>query len=195
MNLKKHLDRAEQALQKGRADFAAELCDQVLDMAPGEARAAGLLAQSAIQLAEKGSGGLFSRLSAASAGLAAGLGKLTRRPEAEASARRRGFLKNPGDFGQGYLWADALERSGEEAAALEAFAGLASVDGESAKRAGALASAIGQIERALEMYEFALAQDPRDTEAIRARKNLAAEQALRKQDSSDDAFGGLGMPS
>ena len=34
MNLKKHLDRAEQALEKGQPDFAAELCDQVLDFAP-----------------------------------------------------------------------------------------------------------------------------------------------------------------
>ena len=154
-----------------------------------------MLTQAALEIAKAGAGGVFSKLGAASSGLAAGLGKLTRRPEAEASARRRGFLKNPADFQRGYLWADALERSGENAAALEAFAALAAVDGESAKRAGALATSCGQIDRALEMYEAALARDPRDTEAIRARKNLAAEQALRKQDTSDDAFGGLGLPS
>ena len=54
MNLKTHLDRAEQALDRGQPDFAMELCDQVLDFAPGEARAADLLARAA--LADDGSG-------------------------------------------------------------------------------------------------------------------------------------------
>ena len=56
MDLKKHLDRAEQALQRGQADFAIELCDQVMDFAPGDAGAAGLLARAL--LADDNSGGM-----------------------------------------------------------------------------------------------------------------------------------------
>ena len=62
MNLKKHLDRAEGAIDKGQPDFAAELCDQVLDFAPGDRRAANLLAQALIACAQ-GKRGLLGRIS------------------------------------------------------------------------------------------------------------------------------------
>ena len=177
MDLKKHLDRAEDALKRGQADFAAELCDQVLDFAPGEERAAGLLARALLGLGAKKS--LLGKLGAGPAGLAAGLSKVTRNPDAEARSRRRAFLKNPGDLRKGCQWADALERAGYAGAALGAFGALAEADGEAAKRAGALAAAQGEVERALRYYQLALDANPRDTEAVRARKNLAAEQALR----------------
>ena len=46
------------------------------------------------------------------------------------------------------------------------------------------------MERALELYQSALEHNPRDTEAMRARKNLAAEQALRtkKYDEAGSAM-------
>ncbi len=176
MNLQKHLDRAAQALQNGQADFAAELCDQVLDFAPGERRAAELFAKAALALAEKPS--LFGKLGAMSGGLAAKFSRLTRNPDAEARQMRRAFLKHPKDLAKGIAWGDALERAGYAGAALGAFGGLAEQNGEAAKRAGALAAAQGEVTGALGYYELALKANPRDTEAMRARKNLAAEQAL-----------------
>ncbi|MDA1259824.1 MAG: tetratricopeptide repeat protein [Planctomycetota bacterium] len=177
MNLQKHLDRAAQSLQNGQADFAAELCDQVLDFAPGERRAAELFAQAALALAEKPS--LISKLGAMSGGLAAKFSRLTRNPDAEARQMRRAFLKNPNDLAKGIAWGDALERAGYAGAALGAFGGLSERSGEAAKRAGVLAAAQGEVEAALDYYEMALKVNPRDTEAMRARKNLAAEKALR----------------
>ncbi|HJM39614.1 MAG TPA: hypothetical protein QGG59_05820 [Planctomycetota bacterium] len=188
MDLKKHLDRAEQALHRGQADFSAELCDQVLDFAPGEARAAELLAKSLLQLGGKKS--LLGKLGAGPAGFAAGFSKITKNPDAEARARRRAFIKDPGDIRKGCSWAEALERAGYAGAALGAFGALSESDVMAAKQAGALAHAQGEVELALEYYQRALDVDPRDTDALRARKNLAAEQALRtkRYDEADSAL-------
>ncbi len=178
MDLKKHLDRAEQALNRGQADFAVELCDQVMDFAPGEERAANLLAKACLQQGA-GKKSLLSKLGAGPAGLAAGLSKLTKNADGEASARRRGFIKNPSNTEKGYVWGDALERAGYAGAALGVFSALSESHGGAAKRAGGLAAAQGDVDDALEFYQRALDANPRDTEAMRARKNLAAEQALR----------------
>ncbi len=177
MNLQKHLDRASQALQNGQADFAAELCDQVLDFAPGDRNAAELMAKAALALSGKAS--VIAKLGALGGGLAAKFSRLTRNADAEARQMRRVFLKNPADLSKGVAWGDALERAGYAGAALGAFSGLAERSGEAAKRAGGLAAAQGEVEAALKYYELALKANPRDTEAMRARKNLAAEKALR----------------
>jgi tetratricopeptide (TPR) repeat protein len=176
MDLKKHLDRAEQALDRGQADFAIELCDQVLDFAPGDANAAGLLARALVSL--KAKGGLLGRHGAGPSSLGARLSRMTKNPDAEARQLRRAFIKNPANFSTAAAWADALERAGYAGAALEAFGALAAADSECAKRASALAAAQGEVDRALEYLERALVANPRDTEAVRMRKNLAAEQAL-----------------
>ncbi|MBC8403834.1 MAG: hypothetical protein H8E15_01305 [Planctomycetes bacterium] len=187
MDLKKHLDRAEQALARGQADFAIELCDQVLDFAPGDANAAGLLARSLISLKAKSS--FLGKLGAGPSGLGVKFSRMTKNADAEARQRRRAFIKNPGKLATGAAWADALERAGYAGAALEAFGALAEADGESAKRASALAAAQSEIDRALEYLEMALKANPRDTEAVRMRKNLAAEQALqtKRYDQADSA--------
>ena len=187
MDLKKHLDRAEQALARGQADFAIELCDQVLDFAPGDANAAGLLARSLVSL--KAKGGFLGRLGAGPSGMAAKFSRMTKNPDAEARQLRRAFIKNPGKLAIGVAWADALERAGYAGAALEAFGALAEADGDCAKRASALAAAQSEIDRALKYLEIALECNPRDTEAIRMRKNLAAEQALqtKRYDQAESA--------
>ncbi len=190
MNLKKHLDRAAQALERDQADFAAELCDQVMDFAPGDRRAAELLTQAAMALGG-GKSGLLRKLGASPAGLAARFSKITRNPDAEARSLRRAFLKDPGNPATGLAWADALERAGYAGAALGAFAGLAKANVEAAKRAGSLAAAQGEVDAALAFYQQALEHNPRDTEAMRARKNLAAEQALQNRQYGEDGQSGL----
>lgn len=187
MDLKKHLDRAEQALSRGQADFAIELCDQVLDFAPGDANAAGLLARALVATKPKGS--LFGKLGAGPSALGARLSRMTKNADAEARQLRRAFIKNPASYQTAAAWADALERAGYAGAALEAFGALAAADSECAKRASALAAAQGQVDRALEYLEKALEANPRDTEAVRMRKNLAAEQALntKRYDQAESA--------
>lgn len=190
MNLKKHLDRAAQALERDQADFAAELCDQVMDFAPGERRAAELLTAAIVALGE-GKSNLLNKLGSGPSGLAAKFSKLTRNPDAEARSLRRAFMKDPGNSAKGLAWADALERAGYAGAALGVFGSLAEVSGDAAKRAGGLAAAQGEVDDALDFYQKALDVNPRDTEAMRARKNLAAEQALRTKNYEDDSAAGL----
>lgn len=190
MNLKKHLDRAAQALERGQPDFAIELCDQVMEFAPGEQRAAELLTEAALAGQDE-KGGFLKKMGAGPAGLAARFSKLTRNPDAEARQLRRAFLKNPADSSKGLAWGDALERAGYAGAALGVFSRLAAVSGDAAKRAGALAAATGDVDMAIEFLGQALERNPRDTEAMRARKNLAAEQALRTKKYDDDSASGL----
>lgn len=178
MNLKKHLDRAAQALERGQADFAVELCDQVMDFAPGERLAAELLTTAAIANGD-GKSSVLKKLGSGPSGLAARFSKLTRNPDAEARSLRRSFIKDPSNFNRGIAWGDALERAGYAGAALGVFGALATHTPEAAKRAGSLAAAQGEVAAALDYYQQALDSNPRDTEAMRARKNLAAEQALR----------------
>jgi len=188
MNLKKHLDRAAQALERGQADFAVELCDQVMDFAPGERLAAELLTAAAIANGD-GKSNLLKKLASGPMGLAARFNKLTRNPDAEARSLRRAFIKDPANFSRGIAWGDALERAGYAGAALGVFGGLASYSPDAAKRAGSLAAAQGEVDAALDYYQQALDSNPRDTEAMRARKNLAAEQALRNASNADTATG------
>lgn len=187
MNLKKHLDRAAQALERGQADFAMELCDQVLDFAPGERQAAELLTAAALAGEAEGSK-VLRKLSSGPMGLAAKLNKLARNPDGEARVLRRAFLKNPTAV-RGIAWGDALERAGYAGAALGVFGSLAATSPEAAKRAGSLAAAQGEVDSALDFYQKALDSNPRDTEAMRARKNLAAEQALRTKNYEDSSSG------
>jgi len=190
MNLKKHLDRAAQALERGQADFAAELCDQVMDFAPGDRRAAELLTTAVVELGG-GKSSFLGKLGSGPSGLAAKFSKLTRNPDAEARSMRRSFMKDAGSPSKGVAWGDALERAGYVGAALGVFGGLAATSAEAAKRAGSLAAAQGEVDEALDFYQKALDANPRDTEAMRARKNLAAEQALRTNQYDNDAAGGL----
>ena len=134
MNLKKHLDRAEGAIDKGQPDFAAELCDQVLDFAPGDRRAANLLAQALIACAQ-GKRSLLGRISSGPLVVAAKFHKLIRNADGEASSMRRAFMRDPGGINKGIIWADALERAGYAGAALGAYSALATVSGEAARSA------------------------------------------------------------
>ncbi|MBC8369335.1 MAG: hypothetical protein H8E25_05015 [Planctomycetes bacterium] len=190
MNLKKHLDRAEQALEKGQPDFAAELCDQVLDFAPGEQRAANLLTQAILACADEKSK-LLGRIGAGPAFFAAKIQKLIRNPDGEARSMRRAFMRDPHSIEKGLTWASALENAGYAGAALGVYAALSSFSGAAARSAGDLAAAQGDIDDALNHYQLALDINPRDTAAMRARKNLAAERALQGKQYDEEGSSGL----
>jgi tetratricopeptide (TPR) repeat protein len=190
MNLKKHLDRAEQALEKGQPDFSVELCDQVLDFAPGDQRAANLLAQAVLDCAE-GKSKFLGKIGAGPASIAAKFQKLIRNPDGEARSMRRAFMRDGHSVDKGISWANALERAGYAGAALGVYVALASRSGAAARAAGDLAAAQGNIDDALKHYQLALDLNPRDTAAMRSRKNLAAEQALLSKQYSDDTTSGL----
>lgn len=179
MDLGRHLDKAEEMLRRGNAEYAAELCDEVLELKPNEPRAATLMVEACCS---RGSKGGLAKLSAASSALAARFGKLIRSTDGQVRARRRAFMKDPFGAETGLAWGGALEQAGYAASARAVFTALARAEppsGCAAKRAGALAAANGEIEDALDLFRLALEANPRDTEALRMRKNLAAEHALQ----------------
>ncbi len=75
---------------------------------------------------------------------------------------------------------EACEHFNSARAVYEFVAEIAPKNPEALKRAGAMMYHTGDHAKALEYYERALAADPRDQEALKARKNLAAETALSR---------------
>ena len=101
--------------------------------------------------------------------------------EACARALESYLDKNPLDEEGNLLLGMSLEDAGHfnsARAVYEFVAEIAPKNPDGLKRAGAMMQRTGDPTRALEYYEQALQADPRDQEALKARKNLAAETAL-----------------
>lgn len=78
---------------------------------------------------------------------------------------------------------EALGHQNSACAVYEFCAEIAPKNPEALKCAGAMMHATGEHQKALDFYERALAADPRDQEALKARKNLAADMALASSKS------------
>ncbi|MEW6072131.1 MAG: tetratricopeptide repeat protein [Planctomycetota bacterium] len=187
MDFSKHIQKAEEAFRRRNYDFAAELYRQLVDLDPdlGEARA-GLRQALRKRLEAKGGGGKILRAVAGALplGRAIGLRKLGRH-DACARALEDYLRANPLDEEANLLLGKALEDAEHYRSAravYEFVAEIAPQNPEGLKRAGAMMYRTGDHERALAYYERALAVDPRDQEALKARKNLAAETALSHRD-------------
>ena len=86
------------------------------------------------------------------------------------------------DEGANLALSTALQQAGFARSALAVFAALAEQQPRclpACRAAGALYYQQGQLPQALAMYEQALKVDPRDQDSLKARKDLAAEGALR----------------
>ena len=180
----KHLQKAEEALRQRRWDFAIEVYQQLLEMDPdlGEARAG--LRKALRKRAEQGGGGpkLFKALTGAGPlAVAKGLAKAGKHAAA-AKSYEQYLAGNPLDPDANLELGLALESAGFAKSALAVYEFLAEIaprSPEGLKRAGAMAYRSGDHAKALEFYERALQADPRDQDALKARKDLAAERALK----------------
>ena len=88
---------------------------------------------------------------------------------------------SPLDVGANLLLGECCENAEHfhsACAVYEFIAEIAPKNSEGLRRAGAMMYRTGDHARALEFYELALEIDPRDQDAIKARKDLAAETAL-----------------
>ncbi len=182
MDFSKHLAKAAEAARRKNYDFAVELYRQLLDLDQDleEARA-GLRVALKKRAEAKGGGWLLRALGGAvPLGKAKSLAKLGKH-EAAAKALEDYLGKNPLDVAANLALGSALEQAGHLRSAKAVFqfvAEIAPTNPEGLKRAGEMLMAAGDHAAALEHYERALAIDPRDQDAIKARKNLAAEAAL-----------------
>jgi tetratricopeptide (TPR) repeat protein len=183
VDFSKQLQKADEALRRKNFDFAVELYQQLLEISPdlGEARA-GLRQSLKRRLEAKGGGSKFLRALGGAAPLA--MAKTLRKAgkhDACAKQLETYLATNPVDEEANLLLGIALEDAGHmnsARAVYEFLAEIAPKNPDGLKRAGAMTYRLGDHQKALEYYERALAADPRDQDAIKARKDLSAERAL-----------------
>jgi tetratricopeptide (TPR) repeat protein len=185
VDFSKHLQKADEAMRRRNFDFAVEVYLQLLEIDPdlGEARA-GLRQAYRKRFEAKQGGSKLLRAIGGAAPLA--MAKTLRkagRHDAAAKALETYLGSQPLDPEANLLLGMSLEEGGHTRSALAVYEFLAEIAPKSPaglKRAGAMAWRQKDPARALEYYERALAADPRDQEAIKARKDLAADLALAK---------------
>lgn len=187
MDFSKQLQKAEEAVRRRNFDFAIELYKQLLEIEPDQGEARGGLRQALRKKHEMKKGG--SRLLSAIGGAAPLVMAKTLRKagkhEAAVKALESYLAGTPLDEDANLLLGLSLEDAGfyrSARAVYEFLAEIAPKRAEGLKRAGAMTARLGDHEKALEYYERALQADPRDQEAIKARKDLSAERALSKGD-------------
>lgn len=184
LDFSKQIQKAEEAVRRRNYDFAVDLYQSILeiDADQGEARAG--LRQALRQRFEAKKGGTqFLRMLGGAAPLA--LAKTMRkagRHDACVKAVETYLAMQPLDEDANLLLGLALEDAGHFKSAQAVYEFLAEIaprNPAGLKRAGAMTYRLGDHAKALDYYERALQADPRDQEAIKARKDLSAERALQ----------------
>jgi tetratricopeptide (TPR) repeat protein len=183
MDFSKQLEKADEAMRRRNYDFAVELYQHLLEIQPDLGEARGGLRQALRKRQEsKGAGSKFLRAIGGAAPLA--MAKTLRKAgknDAAAKQLETYLATNPLDEEGNLLLGMALEDAGHVSSARAVYEFLAEIapkNPEGLKRAGAMTYRLGDHDKALHYYERALAADPRDQEALKARKDLSAERAL-----------------
>lgn len=179
----KHLQKADEALRRRNWDFAIEVYQQLLELDPDLAEARGGLRQALKRRAEGTKGGRLFRALAGAGPLAMAKTLAKAGKHGAAAKSLESYLaSNPLDEEGNLLLGISCEAAGWSKSALSVYefvAEIAPKNPEGLKRAGAMSYRQGDHAKALEYYERALQADPRDQEALKARKDLAAERALQ----------------
>lgn len=183
MDLSKHLEKAAEATKRRNYAFAVNLYGQLLALQPDNGDARSGLREALFKKAEQKKP---SRVVAMVAGgvhlLVAGIARMFGKHAAGARALERYLVLDPLHEGSNRKLADSLHRAGHKHSAAAVYRAFAEHDGRclwAARGAGALLYETGDLQGALRMYEQALKIDPRDQDSLKARKNLAAEGALK----------------
>jgi tetratricopeptide (TPR) repeat protein len=182
VDFSKHIQKADEALRRRNWDFAIELYRQLLDLDPDLGAARAGLRRALRKRHDAKRGGRLLRAIGGSVPLARAKTMLKLGRHAAGARALEDYLAgNPLDPEANLLLGQALEAAGHFQSACAVFEFLAEIapdDPEGLKRAGAMMRRTGEPARALRYYERALEADPRDREALKARKDLAAETAL-----------------
>ena len=183
VDLGKHLENAADAVKRRNFALAVKIYTQVLQIQPDYEQARGGLRRALFARAAHKKPSKLTALLGGGVHLVSGhLCRLCGRHAAAARAYERYLTFDPLHEGANLALGNALQRAGYRQSALAVFQTYA----EQAPRclpacraAGALLYEQGKLPQALQMYEQALKVDPRDQESLKARKDLAAEGALR----------------
>ena len=183
MDLTKHLENAADAVKRRNYSYAVKLYSQLLVLQPDSAEARAGLRVALFRKAElKPPAKLLALVFGGIHLLTAGLCRVLRQHGAAAKAYERYLVMDPMSEGANVKLGDSLERAGLSNAARAVFQAYTDANPrclEACRRAGALLYENGEHAAAMLMYERALKIDPRDQESLKARKNLAAEGALK----------------
>lgn len=186
MNIAKLIDKGEEALKKKNFDYAIEILLQAVSFGPNNRRARELLRQAELKKYEHAypSAGLVAVFGLpARLGMAvAGLSKKSN-PEAYMMACEKFLTKDPKNKGVNMALGDAATIGGHLEAAIFAYQTASEHspgDPGALKKLGQLLWKNGQISEAHEVYDKVVRLRPQDQEAVKARKNLAAEMSLKE---------------
>jgi tetratricopeptide (TPR) repeat protein len=182
MHAQKLLEKAQDAVQRRGWDAAIEFFLQALSLDPdlGDARLG--LRKAELEKYSAYYPGAISRLFGT-------LGNrvtvfflgLFKRHEKQLVACEKVLQRDPKNVAMGMVLARAAQAAGFKSAALAACQGVLLVDEnhlEARKGEGRMLGVLGRPREALDSYEKALKIDPRDQEASRARKDLAATVSI-----------------
>lgn len=184
MDIQKHLERAQEAARKKNFDYAIALYQQVLAVKPDNGQARAELRQVLARKFEyKKPSALVLKAATVPQMMAIAAAKTTRKADNVARACEKYLAIDPLNVSINFMLAKALESSGHFNSAVAVYEFVAETDAkntEALKRAGLLKYRLKDIQGALDLYEKVLAINPRDAEAEKMRKNLAAEGTLAK---------------
>lgn len=184
MDLSKHLEKAEEAVKRRNYAFAVNLYGQLLSLQPDNGKArAGLRTALYKKAEQKPPSKFFAMLGGGIHLLIAQIARACGGHAAAAKALERYLALDPLAEAANLKLGESLERAGHRHSALAVYRAYAEHEPRclpAARAAGRLLYETGELQAAYAMFEQALKVDPRDQESLRARKNLAAEGALRQ---------------
>jgi len=192
MDLSKHLEKAEEARKRRNYPLAIGLYQQILDLDPDmEGARKGLREALDGKFEGKRGGGPLAWIQGFLPLLSASIAKLSKGHAARAKNLERYLALAPSSVSANLGLGEALENGGYYKSAFvvyEAIAKKLSAMGKAGsqvqsacfawRRAGALAAELGRLDEAMQCYDASLQLNARDQEALRARKNLAAQGVL-----------------
>lgn len=187
MDLDKQIEKAEEALKRRNFEFAINLYLQLLQIAPNNMKARTGLYAAALKQFDRKHAGKKGAKTKRGASIGSSLGIFMRSggrkdPSAVMAACDKVIAKNPRDPTALTKLGYAASKAGHLESAVFAFERVlefAPDDLQAAKNLGRLHQRLGNIREALDSFTRALKINPGDQESIKARKDLAAEAAIK----------------
>ncbi|MHC4549522.1 MAG: tetratricopeptide repeat protein [Planctomycetota bacterium] len=186
MNIAKLIDKGEEALKKKNFDYAMEILLQAVSFAPNNRRAREMLRRAELKKYEHSyPSAAVVAVFALPARLGIWLARLSKKgnPESFMMACEKFLTKDPKNKTVNMALGQAAADAGHLETAIFAYETASEHnpgDPGAMKRLGHLLWRNGQIREAHEVFDKVVALRPRDQEAIKARKNLAAEVSLKE---------------
>ena len=183
MDVKKHIDRAEKEVARKNYDLAISLFDQILSIDPdnGPSRAGKRRAEIK-KYAKSYPSSLTVGVKNSGYRLGMGFGQLCRLNGMVARLAEKALSNDPKNVKLNLALGQALLRAGHKNGAEAAYAVVAEFDPNDVaalKTLGQLYYESKKHDEALDCFERVLKISPRDQVALKMRKNLAAEGAIR----------------